>query len=433
MSHFLFRHKKLSLLLLSATSVCLIAAFPFFKSTQLQTWFSSESQQISKEKVAATLSELVNSPKLPEQLDFGTGPDVVHAHVKYTVDSDAQEYIEHEILRWRPDYAAFVAIDARTGRILAMSTYQHEGVSLGNLALRPTFPAASVFKVVTAAAAIDQKKITADSRLPFTGAYHTLYKHNVMSTQVTRWTREMSIREAFAKSVNSIFGKIGVFHVGSQGLREYANRFMFNQKIRADFPAQMGVAAIPEGSDDWLLAEAASGFTPETTMSPIQGALIAAAVANDGVMMEPTLIDSIQNDQGEAIYQSQPSIASVTMNSASAADVRLLMQETVSRGTSHKSFRKVWRRKDYTADLELGGKTGSLHGNDPVGRYDWFVGYLRYKDQKIAVSALTINEQKWRVKSAYLAGEFLAELMKQQQRRSPSSVRIFSAREISRR
>lgn len=407
-----------------AISTAAAAGYAFIHISQksaLETLQLTTSEHFSKEVVAKALDSLLESNDLQTNIALVDGKKIKNVKVRYTIDPEAQAFVQKELTRYRPDYAAFVALEATTGRVLAMSSYQHRGEKLGNLALRTTFPAASVFKVVTASAAIDQRKVNADTKFSFSGGKHTLYKRNVFSTTVAHWSREISIREAFAKSINSIFGKIGVFEVGPQILREYARRFLFNQNVRSDFPAPTGTADIQE-DDRWALAEAASGFTRNTTMSPIQGALIAAAIANDGIIMEPTIVDSIYGEGGELLYQSQPSIASVTMTTASAQNVRLLMQETVTTGTSRKQFRSFWRNRNLAADVELGGKTGSLHGNDPYGRYDWFVGYMLYKQQKIAVAALTINEEKWRVKSASLVQSFLSGRLKDEISRSPSTV-----------
>ena len=146
-----------------------------------------------------------------------------------------------------------------------------------NLALRATFPSASVFKVVTAAAAISERKMNAGSIVSFNGRAHTLYKRNIFGDATNRWTTHMTLKDAFAHSVNAVFGKLGVFIVGPTELKSYAEKFGFNRKLPSDLPVQQGKAEITE--DPWEIAEAASGFTKHNTMSPLQGALIAAAEA----------------------------------------------------------------------------------------------------------------------------------------------------------
>lgn len=359
---------------------------------------------LNRETIASHLGDAVKNNLFPESIDLDFGGSPTTASVEYGLDIEAHERMQRLFRSYKPDYGAFVAMDASTGRILSLISYSREHDDQENLTMRATFPAASVFKVITAGAALDLNKASPNTIVPFNGSNHTLYKKNVKETRVNRWTRRMTMREAFGQSVNVFFGKLGLFYVGPTDLIEYAERFRFNHPIRADIPVQTGLANIT-ADDPWSVVTAASGFTRKNTMSPIHGAMIAGAIANDGVMMEPYLVKALTDAQGQMIYQAEPQQASITVEPTSAAELRDLMRETIKSGTSRRSFRQVVRRNDLTG-VELGGKTGSLTGGDPMGKCDWFVGYLRYKDQRIAVAVLTVNEEKWRVKSSYLAGEF---------------------------
>ncbi len=366
-------------------------------------------QAIDKEFLANQLGTAIRNNSFPEKFALEVEGATKQASVQYTLNEAAQAEMQKLMGQYKPDYGAFVAMDARTGRILSMVSYSSR-LGAENLTLRATFPSASIFKVVTASAAIDLNKASPNTVVPFNGALHTLYKKNVESTKETRWTRHMTMREAFARSVNVFFGKLGLFYVGPRNLEMYAERFLFNHPIRADVPVQTGYAKI-SSEDPWSVVEAASGYTRENTMSPLHGALIAAAVANDGVMMEPYLVDSLHNERGETMYRGEPQQASVVVEPQSAEDLRELFQQTVRSGTSRRSFRQIVRRRSYD-DVEFGGKTGSLMGADPHGKCDWFVGYARYRDQRIAVAALTVNEKKWKVKSSMLAKLFFQKYLK---------------------
>jgi cell division protein FtsI/penicillin-binding protein 2 len=378
-------------------------------------------RELTKAKVAQVIAEPVRLDQLPQTMDLPKGlapaisrfakpgADTVPVQIHYAFDPKLQETMEGLFKSYRPDYGAFVAMDASTGRVLSMVSYAGDGQSGGeNLALRATFPSASVFKVVTAAAAIETSRLSAESVIPFNGRNHTLYKNNVMSVKQTKWTRYMTLKEAFARSVNTVFGRIGAFTVGSQELRQYASRFGFNRTIGGDVPLQPGKASIPD--DPWGLAESASGFTRENTMSPMQGALIAAAIANDGIMMEPFLVDNVSSPAGETIYQAQPRVANQAVDPATAAEIKKLMQVTVHQGTASRSFRGFFKRE--LASLAVGGKTGSLTGEDPPGRDDWFVGFADDGHRRIALAALTVHKKFWKVKSSYLARRALETLYK---------------------
>ena len=359
---------------------------------------------INKELISAQLGSAVRNNLFPDEYELSLDGAMTTAEVEYSLDPTSQALMQKLMGQYRPDYGAFVAMDATTGRILSMVSYSHVQENIENLALRATFPAASIFKVVTASAAIDLAKASPETIVPFNGANHTLYKRNVDDTRINRWTQKITMRQAFARSVNTFFSKLGLFYVGPTSLLQYAERFQFNHPIHADIPVQTGYSKF-DASDPWSVATAASGFTRDNTMSPLQGALMAAAIANDGVMMEPYLIESLSKPSGEELYQVQPRQASVVVEPKTAIELRQLFHETVQSGTSRKSFRQTVRRTFFD-DVEFGGKTGSLTGTNPIGKCDWFVGYARYHGQRIAVAALTVNQKKWRVKSSMLANLF---------------------------
>ena len=368
---------------------------------------------VTPEMIAAALKLPLSAGRFPDQVEFSSGTTLHQAKFDYTVDWQSHEAIESLFRAYRPDYAAFVAMDAKTGRILSLISYTRSPTTLGNLALRALFPAASVFKVVTAAAALDEHKVEPDTIITFNGSNHTLYKRNVTSQTPSRWARHMSLKEAFAKSVNTVFGRLGVYLLHPDALSDYAQRFIFNQSIPTDVPVEEGQFALPD-SDAWGIAEAASGYNRIVQMSPLQGALIAAAAANDGVIMDPYLVESVSAPDVGELYHAEPKTLSVPISSETAAKLRALMRETVAEGTSRRSFRPLYRRAEF-ADIEIGGKTGSLEGEHPHGRTEWFVGYALTKNERIAVAALTISENKWRIKPSdiarhYFENYFQAEL-----------------------
>ncbi len=376
------------------------------------TWFSISTHFFGKKRLFLTKTNLADEIQeagavfqLPKEIqienpNLPAGKKTVA--LEYTFDPELQTQAEELFKDFRPDYGAIVVMDATTGRILAMTSYSDHPKSvhaLGNLALRATFPSASVFKVVTAAAAIAEKNYSPNTIIPFDGLNHTLYRKNISQTRYNKYTRYMTLRDAFAHSVNTVFGKIGAMTVGATGLRDYANRFGFNRKIASDLPIQQGQALIPE--DMLGLAEAASGFTKDNRMSPMQGAMIAAAVAHDGLMMEPYAIQSAKTQDGTLIYQGESKPGAQVIDAHTAEEIREMMRETVHSGTSRKAFRSFFKG-DFVG-LDVGGKTGSLSGDDPPGKYDWFVGYASGGTNKIAISALSIHGKYWKVKSAYLA------------------------------
>src|SRR5690606_2866331 len=227
------------------------------------------------------------------------------ADVKYTFDPIFQNKANKLLQRYRPDYASIVAIDAKTGRVLALSNYiKDENDGPMNIATKATFPAASVFKIIPASVALDKYNFESNLLIPFNGSFHTLYKKNVLSDVVNRWTRFMSLKQAFAKSVNTFFARLALKKMQPDDIKEYAERFQFNKPIITDFPVDTSTAIVPE-EKGYKLAEVASGFNRFNTLSPVQGAMMAAAIAHDGIVRTPYIVDTLINDKGEIVYEAE--------------------------------------------------------------------------------------------------------------------------------
>ena len=374
---------------------------------------------VNKDDIARSLHTQKWSKKPPEKLVLETQNKTLVAQANYTFDDTLTQDIEKLFKSYNPDYGAFVAIDASTGRVLALIDHNPEDPWIqDHLALRATFPSASVFKVVTAAAAIAERKLHSGTLVSYNGRAHTLYKNHLFKESINRWTNHVTLKHAFAHSVNTVFGKLGVFNVGPVALKSYAQKFGFDRKINSDLPLQEGRAGITE--DPWELAEAASGFTRTNTMSPLQGALIAAAIVNDGIMMEPFAVDSLKTDEGKTIYQAQPKISETVIDIQSATEMKELMRETVESGTSRGSFKGFFKSR--FKNIDVGGKTGSLTGTDPEGKYDWFVGYASFHkndtEVKIAIAALTISKEYWKVKSSYIARRAIESYFSKQEKQN---------------
>lgn len=340
------------------------------------------------------------------QNDFPTKRDIlVQGHeyplqLVYTINEELQNALSDWLDRYDPDFAVAVAIDPDSGKILALTTHVSDGKPMGNLAMSSAFPAASVFKIVTAAAAMDLGKLGPKSVIPFNGKSTSLYKKNVFEHKNNKWTRKPTLDEAFAKSINTVFGRIGLYTVGAAQLNSYADRFQFNTRINTDIPIDPSQSYIP-AQDDWAVVEAASGYTNKVTLSPLHGATLAAAMINGGKLMRPYMVDRAYDKNDRLVYKGYPQNLSLAITPETAVNMQKLMSKTVSMGTARRSFRDFF--KGQYANLRVGGKTGTLSGGTLNGLNDWFVGYAYTDNRKLAYAVLNINLEKWKVKSHYLS------------------------------
>ncbi len=387
-----------SLFTLAALIIFLINTFELFP-------FSSNLPKINKNTLKQALASESLLSGFPETIKVNAGKKTRTLNLDYTFEKIFENKIAKIFNSYKPDFGVFAAIDPKTGKILALVSYSNQEIS-DHLALKANFPSASVFKMVTAATAIEVGHMSPENLIPYNGRSHTLYRFQVLNNKYNKWTRYLTLKQAFARSVNPIFAKLGVFFLKPTDLMKYAKRFGFNQNPTLDLPVEQGRAWIPE--EIWGRAESASGFTPKNTMSPLQGAWMASAIANNGVLMEPYAVERVRTDKTDQIvYEANPKISREILTPKTNNNIKKLMAETIHKGTSRSSFKDFF--KGNYKDFDVGGKTGSLDGQNPKGRYDWFVGYANQDDKSIAFAVLTIHKKYWRVKSAVIANKAIKE------------------------
>lgn len=358
---------------------------------------------IDLQTVHVALKDAMVRERFPETLQIKSRDRMTGVGVEYTIRPDLQKFLDDIYQHYEPDYAAFFAMDAATGAVLAYSDFvkDPEDDVYGHLALHALFPAASVFKLVTAAAALDRGEVQPDTILPYNGKSTSLYKKQVFKLTENKWTRRPTLKKAFATSVNTVFARLGVYRLGVDAMTDYAHRFAFNRyDILTDLPIDLGHSNIED--DPWVLAEVACGYTRRNTLSPVHGAMLASAIANDGRIAIPYTVERLTNDYGWPVYVGEPQHLAYAIEPETVEQMRVLMQETVERGSARRPFRGFDR-----SDVEIGGKTGSLSGDHPKGRNEWFVGYARKGNDRIAFASLTVSKEKWRVKPAYVARKFI--------------------------
>jgi cell division protein FtsI/penicillin-binding protein 2 len=311
--------------------------------------------------------------------------------VESSLDQSLQDYIVRLLRRSQTLRAAVVVLSCTDGRVLAMTSY-HKDKSGEDLCLKADFPAASLFKIVSAAAALESAGYKPDKAVYYWGKRHTLYKKQ-LKTKITRYTEKTSFKKAFASSINPVFGKLGIYDLGQDVMTEYGGKFLFNHIIPFDFPVEMSTVQVPE--DDFGLAEIASGFNKQTKISPLHAALLASVAANNGVMVTPWLVENVKNESGEFFYQRRPTRLALSVSRKTAKNLKVLMRDTVIYGTCRKSFRPL-RRKRVFKGVELGAKTGTINDEADRFKYDWLTAYALPKDRAkaICIAVLGVHDEK---------------------------------------
>ena len=328
-------------------------------------------------------------------------------HLIYTVDPVLQASVEEVFRAHKPPFGAFVALDPKTGRILALAEYSRDKSETGGIWNRSTYPAASVFKIITAACALEKGVLHYDSSVSFKGNQYRLGPSKIHKT--SKWEHQTQFDDALGKSNNVVFGRVASQLVGSETLRQYSSAFGFNQPLPFDFPVDPSKAVIPDES--YELARCGAGFG-EVTLNPLHGALIAAAIANGGIMMRPYLIEQVRGEEGEILYEGRAAAWAQPISAKTAQDLNRMMRRTVEDGTASRTFQRYG--KDLLNKVTVSGKTGSLSGDNPPGLYDWFVVFAEAEDPQVAFSAMAINYHRYKFRGAFIAQEALKTYFRKQ-------------------
>ncbi len=287
--------------------------------------------------------------------------------------------------------AACVVMNPTTGQILAMvstpsfnpntldndwnNLIQTNDGRLVNRASQGLYRPGSVFKIVTAASIIDNKIDT---------SYNDEGSEIIQGYEIKNYNEAvygaLDLRSAFINSANTYFAKKAI-DLGKDNLAKTGDKFFFNKDY--DFDIDKVKSVIPF-SDLNQADLAMTGFGyGKTQISPLHMTMITSAIANNGVMMRPRLVDKITNKEEKVIYESDNEILSKATSEKTANEIRDMMVEVVNSGTGRAAFID-W--------IQLAGKTGTADKAD--GKVDsWFVGFAPAYDAKIAF-ALVIEDSQ---------------------------------------
>ncbi len=297
---------------------------------------------------------------------------------------------------------AIVVIDPSDGRILG---FAEKPLQEEDPMLFQTFPAASIFKIITAATALESANMNPGSQISYNGQKHTLYRSN-LTTKVTKYTHFVSLSDAFAESINPVFGKIGIYRLGSDTLSEFSEKFRFNRPLPSDVPVPQSELTPPE--TDFQIAELASGFNKSTKLNPLHAAWISHIILNKGVARSVGMVESIQDENGDLLYSYQPTESEQIISPRTSEELLAMMRGTVVKGTARKSFRK-FRRQISSGEIDVGGKTGNINNEANTIKYDWFVGFCEHPSEKKSVvfAVVMLHTKKLGFRAHRVASLFL--------------------------
>jgi membrane peptidoglycan carboxypeptidase len=332
-----------------------------------------------------------------------------------TIDPALQRVAEGVMSMHHVPEAAVVLMDTQTGKILVYASHLEKGPAR-DLCVEATAPAASVFKIITASALVEQTGATADQRECYSGGEQRIVEKDLVpDPKRDRWCTTLG--GAMGRSINTVFARLALKHLKPAGLEEMAKSLGFGSTLPFDVAVQTSAERFPE--DSLGFARTAAGFW-NTTLSPVHAAWLSALMARGGEPVRPVLVADVA-EEGKVIWNAPTGLAQKrAIKQTTAEAVTTMMETTVSDGTSYRAFHDP-KGAAFLPNIGVAGKTGTL--TDPTNQrfYTWFTGFAPSRPiviadgdtpdsrppRQVSIGVLVVNQPTWTIKANVLAREVL--------------------------
>ena len=342
--------------------------------------------------------------------------------VYFTVDPHLQKTLNTLMATYPKDIMGILLMDARSGRILAIGGRFKGERSLRSFK-RSDYPAASVFKLITAIAAVDYLGMVAEDTLEFCGP---LYRR-----RPRRWLNcrgdslpKVSLALAFGRSINPVFGRIGV-HLGRGAFEEVSERLFFGDTL---WGLAMGYVSFDSVRDDNGLALLGSGFN-YSYLNPVHASLLAQVMAT-GNVWKPYVVDRVEKG-GEVTYRSSPELVSSPLSGSTLREIKQMAKATVDSGTVYNLFHDRYGRP--LLNVSVGGKTGTLRSKKHGALTEWFVGFAPVENPEVVIVVFSVDNTLIHIKTPYLAMRMLQAYFLGEMKGTPLSYKRYRKRKRTRR
>ncbi|RVX46156.1 cell elongation-specific peptidoglycan D,D-transpeptidase [Nonomuraea polychroma] len=364
-------------------------------------FFSPESESAVEKSENDLLDGSSADLLLRRGIDLFTGEPTKGANVEVTINPKAQK-AAYDALRNSGKRGAVIALDPKTGAILAMvslPTYDPTELSgtekgkvftrydelakeksqpLLNRTIGQTYPPGSTFKVVTMAAYLEDDSsrgpdtnVDAPQRLPLPNTTISLPNYGGAACG----SGSVTLTFALEKSCNTPFGKMGM-ELGYDKMKEQTEKFGMGQQIAV--PMSVAESDFGPKEDQAAVAMASIGQR-SNRMTPLQMAMIAAGIANDGAVMKPYLVNKITDAKGDTVDEAKPEELSEAVSSETAGKLRDMMVSVVNNGTANLA---------QVPGVQVAGKTGTAETADGQPPHAWFISFAPAEDPKVALAVI---------------------------------------------
>ncbi len=341
--------------------------------------------------------------------DDGATADAGNRVAKLTLDARLQHAAERLMRAHRLPEAAIVMIDPKTGALLVYASHVQSGRAR-DICAEARAPSASVFKIVTATALVDHAKLGPDTRECYAGggSQRITQRDLVVDPHRDKWC--VSIAKALGHSTNAVFARLASRDLTPAIETETAKSYGYGGAPSFDVTVQQSAVHVPE--DPLGFARTSAGFW-NSTLTPLQAALISATVANGGEQMRPFVVRELDDPGGSKVWEAPGPTGRRVTSPQTAAALTRMMERTVSEGTSYRAFHDAHRTPYLPAGVIAAGKTGTLTDPDRQHLYSWFTGFApvhpKAGEKQVAIAVLVVNHPLWHVKANVVAREMLRD------------------------
>jgi penicillin-binding protein A len=321
---------------------------------------------------------------------------------------------------------AVAAINPKTGAILALASTpsydpssfagngdsdtdawsklqknKNEDEPMLNRALRQTYPPGSTFKVVTAAAGLESGKYDLDEPTDTPDPYRLPDSTTDLGNEGDIPCKNATVRTALRFSCNTVFAKMSN-SIGNEEMIKTADKFGFNDK-ELDTPVRAAESVYPEDNKP---QNAMAGIGQASNRAtPLQMAMVASAVANNGSLMKPYMVDQLVAPNLNVVEQHKPTEMSQPVSSENAQKLQQGMETVVQKGTGTSA---------QIPGVTVGGKTGTAQRgeNNSENPYAWFISYAKDKNGEAPVAVAVVIEGSDTLRSDIAGGKLAAPVAK---------------------
>ena len=342
--------------------------------------------------------------------------------VVLTINSQMQQVCEAYLAGY---VGAIVVLDPTTGAVLAKAsapTYSYDQIpqimngELGDGVLLDRtsgvlYAPGSTFKTITLAAALEQGVAKLDSSYPAPAALK-IGQADITNVNGEEW-ESLTLREALAYSANTVYGQVSQ-QLGASKLVSYAENFGYDTKLGQDFDSVRSLMPSPGEMTEWETAWSACGQPVGEHPSPagpqatvMQNAVMIAAIANNGMAMEPYIVDHILSPEGISTNQTQPRMLSQAVNAKTASQVKDALLDVVEYGSGQ--YAQI-------GNARVAGKTGTAETSSSTAN-SLFVGFAPFDQPTLAISVCIEGGDGQDVQgvATSIAGEVLSQCLDIQQ------------------